>query len=173
VGRPTSDAVFHQRRPNPPAVRAHTEGGGFFTWYATSGPCPWSLALAKANTQYVNNVATTTSTPIVRDTAVLTGTTSSTLFHCRPVHEQRGRRFLSDERRQPSYASGIFSTAIPTAHSTARTQVAGRTTKASKANSTDTASLPPPARQPAYADVLATLAPAAAPRSSRFSVSPM
>jgi hypothetical protein len=138
---------------------AHTEGGGFFTWYANL----WAnahgrLPLAKANTQYVNNVAYN------YQYAYCAGDTGGSNWHdiinnyfiAGPSTNAPGDDFYQMNAGQTVYASGnlLDSNADGTLNGTDAGQPGG-TTKASKANSTDTASLPTTSAAAAYADVLA------------------
>jgi hypothetical protein len=138
---------------------AHTEGGGFFTWYANL----WAnahgrLPLAKANTQYVNNVAYN------YQYAYCAGDTGGSNWHdiidnyfiAGPSTNSAGDDFYQMNAGQTVYASGnlLDSNADGTLNGTDAGQPGG-TTKASKANSTDTASLPTTSAAAAYADVLA------------------
>ena len=138
---------------------AHTEGGGFFTWYANL----WAnahgrLPLAKANTQYVNNVAYN------YQYAYCAGDTGGSNWHdiidnyfiAGPSTNAPGDDFYQMNAGQTVYASGnlLDSNADGTLNGTDAGQPGG-TTKASKANSTDTASLPTTSAADAYADVLA------------------
>ena len=138
---------------------AHTEGGGFFTWYANL----WAnahgrLPLAKANTQYVNNVAYN------YQYAYCAGDTGGSNWHdiinnyfiAGPSTYAPGDDFYQMNAGQTVYASGnlLDSNADGTLNGTDAGQPGG-TTKASKANSTDTASLPTTSAAAAYADVLA------------------
>jgi hypothetical protein len=138
---------------------AHTEGGGFFTWYANL----WAnahgrLPLAKANTQYVNNLAYN------YQYAYCAGDTGGSNWHdiinnyfiAGPSTNAPGDDFYQMNAGQTVYASGnlLDSNADGTLNGTDAGQPGG-TTKASKANSTDTASLPTTSAAAAYADVLA------------------
>jgi len=138
---------------------AHTEGGGFFTWYANL----WAnahgrLPLAKANTQYVNNVAYN------YQYAYCAGDTGGSNWHdiinnyfiAGPSTTSPGDDFYQMNAGQTVYASGnlLDSNADGTLNGTDAGQPGG-TTKATKANSTDTASLPTTSAADAYADVLA------------------
>jgi hypothetical protein len=138
---------------------AHTEGGGFFTWYANL----WAnahgrLPLAKANTQFVNNVAYN------YQYAYCAGDTGGSNWHdiidnyfiAGPSTTSPGDDFYQMNAGQTVYASGnlLDSNADGTLNGTDAGQPGG-TTKASKANSTDTASLPTTSAADAYADVLA------------------
>ena len=138
---------------------AHTEGGGFFTWYANL----WAnahgrLPLAKANTQYVNNVAYN------YQYAYCAGDTGGSNWHdiinnyfiAGPSTNAPGDDFYQMNAGQTVYASGnlLDSNSDGTLNGTDAGQPGG-TTKASKANSTDTASLPTTSAAAAYADVLA------------------
>jgi len=138
---------------------AHTEGGGFFTWYANL----WAnahgrLPLAKANTQYVNNVAYN------YQYAYCAGDTGGSNWHdiidnyfiAGPSTNAPGDDFYQMNAGQTVYASGnlLDSNADGTLNGTDAGQPGG-TTKATKANSTDTASLPTTSAAAAYADVLA------------------
>jgi len=138
---------------------AHTEGGGFFTWYANL----WAnahgrLPLAKANTQFVNNVAYN------YQYAYCAGDTGGSNWHdiinnyfiAGPSTNAPGDDFYQMNAGQTVYASGnlLDSNADGTLNGTDAGQPGG-TTKASKANSTDTASLPTTSAADAYADVLA------------------
>jgi hypothetical protein len=138
---------------------AHTEGGGFFTWYANL----WAnahgrLPLAKANTQYVNNVAYN------YQYAYCAGDTGGANWHdiinnyfiAGPSTNSPGDDFYQLNAGQTVYASGnlLDSNADGTLNGTDAGQPGG-TTKATKANSTDTASLPTTSAAAAYADVLA------------------
>jgi hypothetical protein len=138
---------------------AHTEGGGFFTWYANL----WAnahgrLPLAKANTQFVNNVAYN------YQYAYCAGDTGGANWHdiidnyfiAGPSTNAPGDDFYQMNAGQTVYASGnlLDSNADGTLNGTDAGQPGG-TTKASKANSTDTASLPTTSAAAAYADVLA------------------
>jgi hypothetical protein len=138
---------------------AHTEGGGFFTWYANL----WAnahgrLPLAKANTQFVNNVAYN------YQYAYCAGDTGGANWHdiinnyfiAGPSTNAPGDDFYQMNAGQTVYASGnlLDSNADGTLNGTDAGQPGG-TTKATKANSTDTASLPTTSAAAAYADVLA------------------
>jgi hypothetical protein len=138
---------------------AHTEGGGFFTWYANL----WAnahgrLPLAKANTQFVNNVAYN------YQYAYCAGDTGGSNWHdiidnyfiAGPSTNAPGDDFYQMNAGQTVYVSGnlLDSNADGTLNGTDAGQPSG-TTKASKANSTDTASLPTTSAADAYADVLA------------------
>jgi hypothetical protein len=138
---------------------AHTEGGGFFTWYANL----WAnahgrLPLAKANTQFVNNVAYN------YQYAYCAGDTGGSNWHdiidnyfiAGPSTNAPGDDFYQMNAGQTVYVSGnlLDSNADGTLNGTDAGQPGG-TTKASKANSTDTASLPTTSAAAAYADVLA------------------
>ena len=138
---------------------AHTEGGGFFTWYANL----WAnahgrLPLAKANTQFVNNVAYN------YQYAYCAGDTGGANWHdiidnyfiAGPSTNAPGDDFYQMNAGQTVYASGnlLDSDADGTLNGTDAGQPGG-TTKATKANSTDTASLPTTSAAAAYADVLA------------------
>jgi len=138
---------------------AHTEGGGFFTWYANL----WAnahgrLPLAKANTQFVNNVAYN------YQYAYCAGDTGGSNWHdiidnyfiAGPSTTSPGDDFYQMNAGQTVYASGnlLDSNADGTLNGTDAGQPGG-TTKATKANSTDTASLPTTSAAAAYADVLA------------------
>jgi hypothetical protein len=138
---------------------AHTEGGGFFTWYANL----WAnahgrLPLAKANTQYVNNVAYN------YQYAYCAGDTGGSNWHdiidnyfiAGPSTNSAGDDFYQMNAGQTVYVSGnlLDSNSDGTLNGTDAGQPGG-TTKASKANSTDTASLPTTSAAAAYADVLA------------------
>jgi hypothetical protein len=137
---------------------AHTEGGGFFTWYANL----WAnahgrLPLAKANTQFVNNVAYN------YQYAYCAGDTGGANWHdiidnyfiAGPSTNAPGDDFYQMNAGQTVYASGnlLDSNADGTLNGTDAGQPGG-TTKATKANSTDTASLPTTSAAAAYADVL-------------------
>jgi hypothetical protein len=138
---------------------AHTEGGGFFTWYANL----WAnahgrLPLAKANTQFVNNVAYN------YQYAYCAGDTGGSNWHdiidnyfiAGPSTTSPGDDFYQMNAGQTVYVSGnlLDSNADGTLNGTDAGQPGG-TTKATKANSTDTASLPTTSAADAYADVLA------------------
>ena len=138
---------------------AHTEGGGFFTWYANL----WAnshgrLPLAKANTQFVNNVAYN------YQYAYCAGDTGGSNWHdiidnyfiAGPSTTSPGDDFYQMNAGQTVYVSGnlLDSNADGTLNGTDAGKPGG-TTKASKANSTDTASLPTTSAADAYADVLA------------------
>jgi hypothetical protein len=139
---------------------AHTEmTGGFWTWYANL----WANAggrqpLAKSNTQFVNNVIYNYGY------AYCAGNTSGVFWHdiinnyfiTGPSTNTAGDDFFQLNAGQTIYVSGnlLDSNKDGTLNGTAAGQPGGTTT-ATKANSTDTASLPTTSAAASYADVLA------------------
>jgi hypothetical protein len=139
---------------------AHTEmTGGFWTWYANL----WANAggrqpLAKSNTQFVNNVIYNYGY------AYCAGDTSGVFWHdiinnyfiAGPSTNTAGDDFFQLNAGQTIYVSGnlLDSNKDGTLNGTAAGQPGG-TTAATKANSTDTASLPTTSAAASYADVLA------------------
>jgi hypothetical protein len=139
---------------------AHTETtGGLFTWYGNL----WAnahgrLPLAKCNTQFVNNVVYN------YQYAYAAGDTAGIFWHdiinnyfiAGPSTTSPGNDFYQMNAAQTVYVNGnlLDSNADGTLNGTDAGQPGG-TTNASKANSTDTASLPTTSAAAAYADVLA------------------
>jgi hypothetical protein len=139
---------------------AHTEmTGGFFTWYGNL----WAnahgrLPLAKCNTQFVNNVVYN------YQYAYCAGDTSGIFWHdvinnyfiAGPSTSSPGDDWYQMNSGQTVYASGnlLDSNADGTLNGTDAGSPGG-TTKASKANNADTASLPTTSAAASYADVLA------------------
>ena len=131
---------------------AHTEGGGFFTWYANL----WAnahgrLPLAKANTQFVNNVAYN------YQYAYCAGDTGGSNWHdiinnyfiAGPSTTSPGDDFYQMNAGQTVYASGnlLDSNADGTLNGTDAGQPGG-TTKARRRTRRTPLACPPPVRQP-------------------------
>jgi hypothetical protein len=139
---------------------AHTETvGGFFTWYGNL----WAnahgrLPLAKCNTQFVNNVVYN------YQYAYCAGDTSGIFWHdvinnyfiAGPSTSSPGDDWYQMNSGQTVYVSGnlLDSDADGTLNGKDAGSPGG-TTKATKANSTDTASLPTTSAADTYTDVLA------------------
>ena len=139
---------------------AHTEQtGGFFTWYGNL----WANAhgrmpLAKCNTQFVNNVVYN------YQYAYCAGDTSGVFWHdlinnyfiAGPSTNSVGNYFYQLNAGQTFYVSGnLADTNKDGTLNGTDPGSPGGTTKASKANSTDTASLPTKSAADTYTTVLA------------------
>jgi hypothetical protein len=146
--------------PTHQQFTAHTEMvGGFWTWYGNL----WANAhgrmpLAKSNTQFVNNVVYN------YQYAYCAGDTSGVFWHdlinnyfiAGPSTNSVGNYFYQLNAGQTFYVSGnLADTNKDGTLNGTDTGSPGGTTKATKANSTDTAALPTTSAAATYADVLA------------------
>ena len=139
---------------------AHTEmTGGFFTWYGNLlANAHGRMPLAKCNTQFVNNVIYN------YQYAYCAGDTSGIFWHdlvnnyfiAGPSTNSVGNYFYQLNTGQTIYVSGnLADTNKDGTLNGTDPGSPGGTTKASKANSGDTASLPTTSAAATYADVLA------------------
>jgi hypothetical protein len=158
----TNITVQNSINANPTGQQfgAHTEQtGGFFTWYGNL----WANAhgrqpLAKCNTQFVNNVVYN------YQYAYCAGDTSGVFWHdlinnyfiAGPSTNSVGNYFYQLNAGQTFYVSGnLADTNKDGTLNGTDPGSPGGTTKASKANSTDTASLPTKSAADTYTTVLA------------------
>jgi len=159
----TNITVQNSINANPTGQQfgAHTEQtGGFFTWYGNL----WANAhgrmpLAKCNTQFVNNVVYN------YQYAYCAGDTSGTFWHdlvnnyfiAGPSTSAVGDYFYQLNAGQTFYVSGnLADTNKDGTLNGTDTGSPGGTTKATKANSADTASLPTKSAADTYTTVLAS-----------------
>ena len=159
----TNITVQNSINANPTGQQfgAHTEQtGGFFTWYGNL----WANAhgrmpLAKCNTQFVNNVVYN------YQYAYCAGDTSGVFWHdlinnyfiAGPSTNSVGNYFYQLNAGQTFYVSGnLADTNKDGTLNGTDAGSPGGTTKATKANSTDTASLPTKSAADTYATVLAS-----------------
>ena len=158
----TNITVQNSINANPTGQQfgAHTEQtGGFFTWYGNL----WANAhgrmpLAKCNTQFVNNVVYN------YQYAYCAGDTSGVFWHdlinnyfiAGPSTNSVGNYFYQLNASQTFYVSGnLADTNKDGTLNGTDPGSPGGTTKATKANSTDTASLPTKSAADTYTTVLA------------------
>jgi hypothetical protein len=158
----TNITVQNSINANPTGQQfgAHTEQtGGFFTWYGNL----WAnshgrMPLAKCNTQFVNNVVYN------YQYAYCAGDTSGVFWHdlinnyfiAGPSTNSVGNYFYQLNAGQTFYVSGnLADTNKDGTLNGTDPGSPGGTTKASKANSTDTASLPTKSAADTYTTVLA------------------
>jgi hypothetical protein len=158
----TNITVQNSINANPTGQQfgAHTEQtGGFFTWYGNL----WANAhgrmpLAKCNTQFVNNVVYN------YQYAYCAGSTSGVFWHdlinnyfiAGPSTNSVGNYFYQLNAGQTFYVSGnLADTNKDGTLNGTDPGSPGGTTKATKANSTDTASLPTKSAADTYTTVLA------------------
>jgi hypothetical protein len=161
-GTMTNITMQYSINANPTGQQfgAHTEQtGGFFTWYGNL----WANAhgrmpLAKCNTQFVNNVVYN------YQYAYCAGDTSGVFWHdlinnyfiAGPSTNSVGNYFYQLNAGQTFYVSGnLADTNKDGTLNGTDPGSPGGTTKASKANSTDTASLPTKSAADTYTTVLA------------------
>jgi hypothetical protein len=159
----TNITVQNSINANPTGQQfgAHTEQtGGFFTWYGNL----WANAhgrmpLAKCNTQFVNNVVYN------YQYAYCAGDTSGVFWHdlinnyfiAGPSTNSVGNYFYQLNAGQTFYVSGnLADTNKDGTLNGTDAGSPGGTTKATKANSTDTASLPTKSAADTYTTVLAS-----------------
>jgi hypothetical protein len=159
----TNITVQNSINANPTGQQfgAHTEQtGGFFTWYGNL----WANAhgrmpLAKCNTQFVNNVVYN------YQYAYCAGDTSGVFWHdlinnyfiAGPSTNSVGNYFYQLNAGQTFYVSGnLADTNKDGTLNGTDPGSPGGTTKATKANSTDTASLPTKSAADTYTTVLAS-----------------